>query len=162
LKSRKSDGFLIENALLVKTEVQFHTTSFNCSDPKDYFINACCFGDDAARWLIQQLRAQGLRTDDEPGQEDFGWFFNFQIGEVKHCFVIGFQPNDRATGDRWLGSVEHHAGFWKSLFGGRKRGVLPEAIQAIDKALQSNQEIRRIVWNETGHDPGEAESKAAG
>src|SRR6266481_2083725 len=61
----------------MKTEVYFHSTIFNCTEPKDYFINECCFGDDVARWLIKQLKAQGLQTADEPCQEDFGWYFTF-------------------------------------------------------------------------------------
>lgn len=138
----------------MKTEVSFHSTAFNCTEPRDYFINDCCFGDDAARWLIQQLRAQGIQTADEPGQEDFGWYFGFTAGGAEHCFIIGFQPNDPATGDRWLGWIERPTGFLKSLFGGRKRGILPEAVQAIDKALRSSPEIRHITWQEPGTDDG--------
>ena len=29
----------------MKTEVAFRTTAFNCTEPKDYFINDGCFGD---------------------------------------------------------------------------------------------------------------------
>jgi hypothetical protein len=58
----------------VRTVATFESTAFNMADPKDYFINPRCFGDDLAKWLIDELRKQGLETDDEPGQEDFGWF----------------------------------------------------------------------------------------
>lgn len=138
----------------MKTEVCFHSTSFNCTEPKDYFINDCCFGDDVARWLMAKLRAQGIQTADEPGQEDFGWYFTFTTGGAEHCFIIGFQPNDPATGDRWLGSLDRPTGFLASLFGGRKRGILPEAVQAIDTALRSSPDIRHIIWQEPGTDTG--------
>ena len=147
----------------MKTEVHFRSTAFNCTEPKDYFINDCCFGDDVARWLIQQLRAQGIQTDDEPDQEDFGWYLTFHAGGVEHCFIIGFQPNDPVTGDQWLGSIERHAGFLGSLFGGRKRGILPEAITAIDTALKSSQDIQRVTWHEPGTDdePANEQSRNA-
>jgi hypothetical protein len=136
----------------MKTEVQFHSTAFNCTEPKDYFVNDCCFGDDVAKWLIEQLRTRGIQTADEPGQEDFGWYFTFKGGGTLHCFVIGYPPNDPATGDRWLGSIERQTGFLSALFGGRHRGILPEAVEAIDTALKSSPNIQRIVWHEPGTD----------
>lgn len=132
----------------MKTEVHFCSTAFNCTEPQDYFINSCCFGDDVARWLIQQLRAQGLQAADEPGQEDFGWYLTFYAGGIEHCFVVGFQPNDPASGDGWLGRIERHAGLRGSLLGGCDRGVSPEATRAIDAALRASPTIRSITWQE--------------
>jgi len=147
----------------MKTEVHFRSTAFNCTEPKDYFINDCCFGDDVVRWLIQQLRAQGIQTDDEPDQEDFGWYLTFHVGGTEHCFIISFQPNDPATGDQWLGWLERQSGLLGSLFGGLKRGILPEAIQAIDTALKASPDIQRITWHEPGTDdePANEQSRNA-
>jgi hypothetical protein len=147
----------------MKSEVHFRSTAFNCTEPKDYFINQCCFGDDVARWLIQQLRATGIQTADEPGQEDFGWYLTFHAGGTEHCLSIGFQPNDEANGDQWLGWLERQTGFFGSLFGGRKRGILPEAIQAIDTALKSSPDIQRVSWHEPGTDdePANEQSRNA-
>lgn len=39
----------------VRTVVTFESTAFNMAEPKDYFINPCCFGDDLAKWLIDEL-----------------------------------------------------------------------------------------------------------
>jgi hypothetical protein len=136
----------------MKTEVHFRSTGFNCTEPRNYFINESCFGDDVARWLIQQLRAGGIQTAEEPDQEDFGWYFTFNAGGTEHCFVIGVQPNDPATGDQWLGWLERQTGFLGSLFGGRKRGILPEAIRAIDTALNASPDIQRVTWHEPGTD----------
>jgi|RhiMethySRZTD1v2_1073278.scaffolds.fasta_scaffold02360_10 hypothetical protein len=139
-------------SLSLKTEVHFRSAAFNCSESKDYFINDSCFGDDVAWWLIQQLRAQGIQTADEPNQEDFGWYFTFYVGDTEHCFVIGFQPNDPTTGDQWLGWLERQTGFLGSLFGGRKRGILPEAVQVIDAALRASPDIQYVTWHEPGKD----------
>jgi hypothetical protein len=49
----------------------FSTDRFNLSSPRKYFINDCCYGDDAARWLVERLRARGLSVT-EPDQEDWG------------------------------------------------------------------------------------------
>ena len=49
----------------------FSTDRFNLSQPREYFINDCCYGDDAARWFVEQLRSRGL-TVTEPDQEDWG------------------------------------------------------------------------------------------
>jgi hypothetical protein len=42
----------------IKTAVTFESTAFNMAEPRDYFINPCCFGDDVAIWLIGELRKQ--------------------------------------------------------------------------------------------------------
>jgi hypothetical protein len=140
----------------VKTDVAFRSTAFNCTQRRDYFINEACFGDDACKCLIAQLRGRGIPTSDEPGQEDFGWYFTFTIDAAEHCFVLGFQPNDPLRGDRWLGSIERHVGFWRSIFGGRRRDISPKAVQAIDAALRSSPEILDVVWHEPGTDADDA------
>ncbi len=131
----------------MKTQFHFQSTAFNCTEQKDYFINPGCFGDDVALWLIQRLRKQGLRTT-EREQEDFGWYFTFWIGDVEHCIVIGFQPNDTSIGDQWIGLLERQKGFFGSLFGARHRDISPEAIQAVEKALRSSSEIQQLSWHE--------------
>ena len=140
----------------MKTDVAFFSTAFNCTEPRDYFINDGCFGDDVCKWLIAQLRARGVPTSDEPAQEDFGWYFTFTIDAAEHCFVLGFQPNDPSRGDRWLGSVERHVGFLRSIFGRRGREISPKAVEAIDAALRSSPEIHHIVWHEPGTDADDA------
>ena len=97
-------------------EVHFRSLAFNMTEPRDHFINECCFGDDLCRWLIEQFRSRGIETDDTPAQEDFGWYFCFTIEGSKHCLIVGFQANDVATGDRWIAWIERAKGssarFW--------------------------------------------------
>jgi hypothetical protein len=73
----------------IKTVVTFKSSAFNMPEPKKYFINPSCFGDDLAIWLIDQLRGKGYEVSDAPGQEDFGWYSTFRVSEIEHCFVIG-------------------------------------------------------------------------
>src|SRR5690242_21502116 len=44
-------------------------------------------GDDLAKWLIRQLRDRGVDAGSELGQEDFGWYFNFQVAGMPHTFL---------------------------------------------------------------------------
>jgi len=78
----------------VPTEVTFQSDGFNTSESRPYFINPECYGDDLAKWMMERLRATGYKTADEPGQEDFGWYFDFEVPAGPHCCVIGYQPDD--------------------------------------------------------------------
>jgi hypothetical protein len=46
---------------------------------------------------MSRMRAAGLRTEDERGQEDFGWYFEVHVPEGRHCVVIGFREGDPAA-----------------------------------------------------------------
>jgi len=133
----------------MRTLVTFQSRSFNTSESKEYFINPCCFGDDLCEWLIQRLREQGIGTDDEPGQEDFGWYFSFKVSDGDHCCVIGYRPGDTDEEDGlWIGWIERSKGFLGSLFGGRSKGISPKAITAIHRVLRSSSEITNLRWHE--------------
>ena len=130
-----------------RTEVHFRSEAFNNSEPKDYFINECCFGDDVCRWLIQQLRSRGFRTADEPDQEDFGWYFTFFAGDAEHSFVIGLSAGDTPDDTFWRGWLERHRGLIGSMFGGRERGISQAACDAIHDTLSSSDQIHSISWH---------------
>jgi hypothetical protein len=42
-----------------------------------------------------------MGTDEKPGQEDFGWYLNFEAAGIGHTFVIGTSPKWR-NGNRHL------------------------------------------------------------
>jgi hypothetical protein len=132
----------------VRTLVTFFSSAFNTTESKPYFINPECFGDDVARWMIARLRAAGVSTDDEPGQEDFGWYFNFAVDEEPHTCVIGLREVEGETERDWIVWVERGRGFLGSIFGGRKRGIAPAALTAVHSVLSAAPEIRGIRWHE--------------
>jgi hypothetical protein len=77
----------------LRTVVTFKSAAFDATEPKPYFINPGCFADDVAKWMIGELRNRGVKTNAKPGQEDFGWYFNFEVaGAAEHTFVFGYRP----------------------------------------------------------------------
>jgi hypothetical protein len=131
----------------LRTVVTFESTAFNMTEPKDYFINPCCFGDDVAEWLISELRKLGMRADEKPGQEDFGWYLDFEVAGIGHTFVVGRRPTTGNEAGRWVGWLERRHGFVRSLFGGRKRGIQPSAAEAIHRILTGSPQIRDVRWH---------------
>lgn len=124
----------------------FKSSAFNTTEPKDYFINECCFGDDLGRWFVGKLRAKGLSTEDEPGQEDFGWYLTFHHGDLDYDLVMAYRPGDENEDGDWLCSLERRAGFLASLFGARKRGIEDEALKAIHQTLVTAPEVKELRW----------------
>ena len=40
---------------MIHRDILFETDRFNVSEVKEHFINPCCFGEDLAEWLRQEL-----------------------------------------------------------------------------------------------------------
>src|SRR5260370_691078 len=113
-----------------KNEVHFHSTVFNCATPDGSPVSDVCFGEDLCRWLIRELGGRGHKPTAEPASGDFCWYFGFHAGDAEHRFFVRFVPQNPSAGEEWRGWVERHTGFIGSLFGRRRRGILPEAIEA--------------------------------
>jgi hypothetical protein len=126
----------------VRTIATFQSASFNITEPKEYFINPCCFGDDLAAWLVARLREAGVEVDAELGQEDFGWYFTFEVAEASHCVVLAYDDNGR-----WVAEVERDVGLLRSLFGGRRKRIAASAVRALHGALAAP-EIENLQWHE--------------
>ena len=75
-----------------------------------------------------------------PGQEDFGWYFGFKVSGVGHSFVLGYREDTDESGT-WIGWVERNKLFF------RKRGIEPEATQAIHEVLSNAPQIKNIRWH---------------
>ena len=136
----------------MRAEASFRSSAFNTSEVRDYFINDCCFGDDLAKWMISRLRHAGVARDDEPGQEDFGWYFEFTVRAGKHCCVLGYQEDEpEGVWHLWL---ERSRGVLGSLLGRRGHGIDEEAVRAINHALAAAPEIRDLAWETSRESAG--------
>jgi hypothetical protein len=122
----------------------------NMTEPKDYFINPCCFGEDVAAWLIGELRKRGMGTDEKPGQEDFGWYLNFEAAGIGHTFVIGHRPNGETEAGTWIGWLERKRGLIGSILGWRRHGIQHSAAQAIHQILTGSPVVRDVRWHFKG------------
>jgi hypothetical protein len=131
----------------MRTVVTFHSAAFNTVVQKPYFINPGCFGDDLLHWVIGELRRKGLETDDKPGQEDFGWFLNFQIAGIRSTLVVGYRPGDEGEDGTWIGWLERSRGFVGSMLGARNRDIDPAAAEMIHAILTSSSEVRDVRWH---------------
>src|ERR1017187_1982926 len=131
--------------MTIRRHVIFQSTAFNTTESKAYFIKEGCFGDDLARWLIEQLQARGIQTESEPGQKGFGWYFTFRVGETDYNFVLGCRPGENDKPD-WMGTIERSAGLVGSWFGARKRGIKPNALKIIHDILSKSPQISNVRW----------------
>ena len=127
--------------------VTFRSSAFNTTDPKPYYINPCCYGDDLADWLLGELRRRGIPVADAPGQEDFGWYLRFTWEDRAYACVIGYQPGDEYDEGEWIGWLERDCGFITSLLGGRKRCIDPGAARLLHAVLIESDLIREVRWH---------------
>ena len=125
----------------MNTVVFFASEAFNHTEPRNYFINPCCFGDDLARWLMEELVEAGIAVEAEPGQEDFGWYFGFSVEDEKYCAVIAGDGEGE-----WYVVVERACGFLGSVFGGRHRNVGRPGVAAIENVLSRSDRIANLRW----------------
>jgi hypothetical protein len=125
----------------MKTEASFTSIAFNNTEPRPYFINEECYGDDLAKWMIARLRSLGVRTDDEPGLEDFGWYFDFWVAAGRHCCVLGAEHEGE-----WHLWLERSRGFLGSILGLRRVGIDAAAVHAVENVLSSAPEVTNFRW----------------
>ena len=128
--------------------VTFESDAFNTSEEKDYFINPGCFGDDVVEWFVSRLGESGVQSGGETGQEDFGWFFEFEVPEGTHCCVLSYRPGDGDDPGVWVAWLERSRGLLASLFGGRDRGISATATGAIHRELSEADEVANVRWHE--------------
>lgn len=118
-------------------DVLFSTDRFNLSEPRDYFINDCCYGDDAARWLVAQLRARGLTATD-PDQEDWGWYFDVRWADARYFIGVGGNAEEETMAGNqgeWRLIVEKHRSLWQKLTGANKLAADDPLLHLLDEII---------------------------
>ena len=88
-----------------------------------------------------------MKTDDTPGQEDFGWYLNFYVSGMGHTFVIGYRPAYEDAEETWIAWLERRRGFIGSMFGARERGIDPFAAETLHKIFVGSPQIRNLRWH---------------
>ena len=121
----------------MRNAVRFKSAKFNTSEPKDYFINDICYGDDLANWLCEYLKKRGVKIA-EPWQEDWGWQFEAENFLISVAF----------DGEVWQIYCEPILSFFEKLTG--KTGDVAEITKAFHEIFKKEPQISEILWFESG------------
>jgi hypothetical protein len=131
---------------MTRFDILFETDRFNVSEVGKHFINPCCFGEDLAQWLRQQLTRKGVSAG-APYQEDWGWEMLAQQGSRGYFLGVGGCLRDGAVGKNdgeWRIMVEKKRSIGDKLRR-RNKMVEPEPIVAIvENVLREQANVRNL------------------
>jgi hypothetical protein len=122
----------------MRNTVRFQSTIFNSTEPRPYFINPCCFGDDVGVWLKAKLAESGYDVDG-PDQEDWGWYLVCRSSRGNYYLNIGH------TGDEWQVIVERQRSFTEWLIR-KSKDPAPELTSALHRILTVPADIQVTEW----------------
>ena len=127
-------------------DILFDTDRFNLSEPKEQFINPCCFGDDLATWLRARLLERGIPTI-EPGQEDWGWYIESKLGGDSYFIGMGGTVEESAPDSNrgeWRIMVEKRRSLWEKLSGKNKISLNDPIFAVIRNVLERENDFKDI------------------
>lgn len=143
LIQRGQEGKALGDSIMVETDL------FDHREVKPHFINPCCFGEDFAAWLKQELsRFTELGfTLSEAIQEDYGWGFWASRGKDPFWIAlsyIGDGPQEAPA--QWVISVTYDPGLnlVRRMFHKPDPQALEDLRDRIRQILASNSAIRTI------------------
>lgn len=133
----------MEHLITVETDV------FDHRHVKPHFINRCCFGEDFAAWLKDQL----LPLSDcgfvfsDPIQEDYGWGFWTSSKNDRFWVAISYVGDGpQEAPAQWIISVNYDPGLnlIKRLFHTPDRRALGELREHVLEAVRSSPAIKTV------------------
>ncbi len=133
----------------MRDHITVATDLFEHREVKPHFINPCCFGEDFAAWLLDELaplRTAGFEFS-ESIQEDYGWGVWAKHGTDAFWIALGF-CGDGPTEDRpeWVVSVDYDPGLniIKRLFHKPDHQVFGQLRDKVWQSLRSNGAIEVV------------------
>jgi hypothetical protein len=131
------------NKISLRTVVTFTSVAFKTVDEEDKPQFRGTFGDDAALWLMLELETDGV--DVVPGlhQADVGWCFRFRMNGRQYLLSVCLSD---PLGPVWQAIVERDIEGMGAWFGGRRRGVRPEAVAAVHSVLAGSEKVASLWW----------------
>jgi hypothetical protein len=129
--------------------ITVETDQFEHREVKPHFINPCCFGEDFAAWLkeeISPLRDSGFSFS-EIIQEDYGWGFWASHGKDPFWVAlsyVGVGPQEEPA--QWVISANYDPGLnlIKRLFHKPDWQALQKLRDHVRQAVTSNAAIRVV------------------
>lgn len=140
--TRKSKRTVV-NSVTVQTDL------FEHRHVKPHFINPCCFGEDFAAWLRENLSKEpDLAMElSQPIQEDYGWGLWASRRKDRFWIALSYVGDGPQEGPvRWIVSVTYDPGFnpVRLLFHKPDRQALEELWARIRRVLASSSAIRTL------------------
>ena len=126
----------------MEDDLLFETDRFNLSEVKNHFINPCCFGEDVAAWLREELLGEGINVT-EPDQEDWGWYIEAEYRGDSYFIGIGGNTDEfseKRNQGEWRILVEKNRSTWQKL-------THRDDVSSANELMNI---IRRIVEKESG------------
>lgn len=129
--------------------ITVETDLFEHREVKPHFINPCCFGEDFAAWLKQELSLfpeLGVELS-EPIQEDYGWGFWASRGKDRFWIALSYVGDGPQEGPaQWVISISDDPGFnvLKRLFHKPDQQALAQLRLRVRQILTSNEAIKEI------------------
>jgi hypothetical protein len=125
------------------------TDLFEHREVKPHFINPCCFGEDFAAWLKQEISRfpeLGVELSD-PIQEDYGWGLWASRGKDRSWIAlsyVGVGPQEAPA--QWVISVVSDPGLnlARRLFHKPDREALEQLRARVWQILASNSAIKTV------------------
>ncbi|MGZ4899964.1 MAG: hypothetical protein ACXV8X_09940 [Candidatus Angelobacter sp.] len=129
--------------------ITVETDLFEHKEVKPHFINSCCFGEDFAAWLKEQLSPledSGFNLS-KIIQEDYGWGFWAWHGKDPFWIAlsyVGSGPQESPA--QWVISINYDPGLnlMKRLFHTPDRQALQNLRDHVRQAVASNTGIRIV------------------
>jgi hypothetical protein len=133
----------------INQTITVETDLFEHRQVKAHFINPCCFGEDFAAWLKEQLsslKSSGFSFS-EAIQEDYGWGFWARHGNDPFWIAlsyVGDGPQEAPA--QWVVSVNYDPGLnlIKRFFHRPDRQALEQLRDRVRQAVTSNAAIRIV------------------
>ncbi len=131
---------------MTRFDILFQTNRFNVSEVKRHFINPCCFGEDLAEWLRQQLTKKGVGAG-TPYQEDWGWEMLAQQGPQGYFLGVGGYLREGAVDKNdgeWRIMVEKKRSICEKLRGKNKMSETEPILSIIEDILREQADVRNM------------------
>jgi len=139
--------------------ITVETAAFECREVKPHFINPCCFGEDFAGWLKQEVSpiANSGFVFSELIQEDYGWGFWATHGKDPFWVAlsyVGDGPQEPPA--QWVITVAYDPGLnvIKRLVHRPDARAFAELRDRVWEVLRTNSAIRIVEMPKYGDDTG--------